>query len=330
MHTVCGIPVKSTWLRAIKVGNFHGRPLLNLRNVKKYYPETVETAKGHMNYTRKNVRSTKKKSKKANEFKTANTTTLRGKKERDVHIEVYDTQKTSHSDQTGAFSTQSQRNNKYIMVMVEIDSNFILVESMNRKSDKEMQRVYRKLMDRLHDAGVVPKKHVLDNKISKSMKDLIRNKFNMKLKLVPPGCHRRNAAEVAIQNFKRHFLSILAGAPNNFPLYIWDRLLPQAEITLNLLRQLNATPKVIAYAYICGLFDYNKMPLALMGSKVQVHKTTDRQGTWAYHSVDGWYLYTSPGHYCTCNHIKSTQSEQLSNTVKFYTNTLDTGSNITR
>ena len=49
MHAVCGYPVKSTWLRAIKKGNFHGWPLLTERNVKKYYPETVETPKGHMN-----------------------------------------------------------------------------------------------------------------------------------------------------------------------------------------------------------------------------------------------------------------------------------------
>ena len=62
MHAVCGFPVKSTWLKAIKAGNFIGWPLLTERNVSKYYPETLETPKGHMNQTRKNVRSTKPKS----------------------------------------------------------------------------------------------------------------------------------------------------------------------------------------------------------------------------------------------------------------------------
>ena len=89
---------------------------------------------------------------------------------------------------------------------------------------------------------------------------------------MPPGCHRRNAAEVAIRNFKAHFLSILAGTAEDFPLALWDRLLPQAEITLNLLRQSNANPKLSAYAYMCGPFDYNRMPLAPMGCKVQIHK----------------------------------------------------------
>jgi hypothetical protein len=62
MHAVCGYPVKSTWLKAIKAGNFVGWPLLTEKNVSKYYPETTETPKGHMNQTRKNVRSTKTKS----------------------------------------------------------------------------------------------------------------------------------------------------------------------------------------------------------------------------------------------------------------------------
>jgi hypothetical protein len=55
-----------------------------------------------------------------------------------------------------------------------------------------------------------------------------------------------------------------------------------------------------------------------MGCEAQVHEKTDKRGTWAYHSVDGWYLFTSPEHYRTHNcHIKYTKSEQLSNTVQF-------------
>ena len=61
MHATCGYRVKSTWLKAIKAGNFMGWPVINERTVSKYYPETTETPKGHMNQTRKNVQSTKKK-----------------------------------------------------------------------------------------------------------------------------------------------------------------------------------------------------------------------------------------------------------------------------
>jgi hypothetical protein len=243
MHAVCGYPVKSTWLKAIKAGNFVGWPLLTEKNVSKYYPETVETPKGHMTQTRKNVRSTKPKS---HPFEQCNTASLRNKKEQDVYVRTYDVRETIFSDQTGKYPTQSQSGNNYIMVMVEIDSNAILVEPMKSRKDKEMIRAYDTLVKRLQRVGIRPKKHVLDNEISENMKEHIRDNCKFKLELVPPGCHRRNAAEVGIRNFKAHFLSVMAGVAENFPPSLWDRLLPQTEITLNLLRQSNATPAVSA------------------------------------------------------------------------------------
>ena len=138
------------------------------------------------------------------------------------------------------------------------------------------------------------------------------------VEMVPPGCHRRSAAEVAIRNFKAHFLSVLAGMAESFPLHLWDRLLPQTEITLNLPRQSNATSMVSAYTHLAGPFDYNKMPLAPMGWEVQIHEKTDKQGTWSYHSVDGWYLATSPKHYRVHNcYVKTTQAERLTDTIQF-------------
>jgi hypothetical protein len=315
MHAVCGYPVKSTWLKAIKAGNYVGWPMLNERNVQKYYPETIKTAKGHLNQTRKNVRSTKAKSA---PLETCDTSQLHGKKVRDVYTETYMVRETMFSDQTGQFPTRSQRGNKYIMVMVEIDSNAILVEPMKSRKDEEMIRAYNKLLLRLKRAGIVPKKHVLDNEESENMKNHIRDTCKINMELVPPGCHQRNAAEVAIRNFKAYFLSVLAGVADNFPPSLWDCLLPQTEITINLIRQSNATPNVSAYAHLSGPFNYNKMPLAPMGCEAQVHEKTDKHGTWAYHSVDGWYLFTSLEHYRTHNcHIKHTKSERLSDTVQF-------------
>ena len=155
------------------------------------------------------------------------------------------------------------------MVMVDIDSSGILVEPMKSCKDAEIIRAYQTLMLRLKRANIIPQKHVLDNEVSEAMKELIRSQYQ--LELVPPGCHRRNAAEVAIRNFKAHFLSILAGVADDFPKQLWDRLLPQAEITLNLLRQSNATPTVSAYAHMNGPFDYNKMPLLSMSTMTMIY-----------------------------------------------------------
>jgi hypothetical protein len=110
----------------------------------------------------------------------------------------------------------------------------------------------------------------------------------------------------------------LAGVADDFPQNLWDHLLSQTEITLDLIRQSNAMPTVSVYAHLSGPFDYNKMPLAPMGCEAQIHEKTDKQGTWAYRSIEGWYLFTSPEHYRThmC-YVKATKSKCHSDTVHF-------------
>ena len=261
MHAVCGYPVKTAWRKA---GIFVGWPPLTEKNINKYYPETVETPKGQMNQQQQNVRSTK------TPFKECHTAAaLRGKKMKDIYVRTYDTRETSFSNQTGQFSKHSKPGH---MVFVEIDSNAIMMEPMKSRKDAEMIRAYNVLVQRLQIANIHPRKHVLDNKISENTKQHIKEKYKFELEMVLPGCHQRNAAKVAIRNFKAHFLSIPAGTADSFPLHLWDRLLPQTEITLNLLRQSNATPMVSAYAHLSGPFDYNKMPLAPTGCEVQIHK----------------------------------------------------------
>ena len=255
-------------------------------------------AKGHLNQTRKNVCSSKEQ---PVLFETCDTSQLHGKKVHDVYTEMYKVRKTMFSDQTSQFPTCSQHGNKYIMVMVEIDSNAIIVKPMKSHKDAEMIRAYDVLLNQLKRVGIVPKKQVIDNKVSENMKNLIRDMHRFNMELVPPGCHQQNAVKVAIHNFKAHFLSILAGVSDNFPPSLWDGLLPQTKITINLIRQSNATPNVSAYAHLSGPFNYNKMPLALVGCNAHVHEKTNKRGTWAFHSVDGWYRFTPPKHYCTAS-----------------------------
>lgn len=142
----------------------------------------------------------------------------------------------------------------------------------------------------------------------------------MTYQLITPHIHRANIAEKAIQTFKSHFISILAGTDSSFPMHLWDRLLPQAEMTLNMLRPANATPTVSpAYMYAHGTHDFNAHPLAPMGCAVQLFEAPTIRKSWDAHSVsDGWYLGTSQEHYR--NYIifcKRTKMEQISDTVWF-------------
>ena len=90
----------------------------------------------------------------------------------------------------------------------------------------------------------------------------------MKFQLTPAQMHRSNIAERAIQTFKNHFISILAETNRKYPKNEWDILLPQAELTMNLLRSSRINPRLSAEEKMNGTFDYNSTPLAPLGIKV--------------------------------------------------------------
>ncbi|KAL7476897.1 hypothetical protein ACHAW6_002726 [Cyclotella cf. meneghiniana] len=165
------------------------------------------------------------------------------------------------------------------MVMVEINSSTILVKPIKNCTDTELTHAYSTLILRLRWAGVTPCKHILENEISTAMKDLIQDTYKMTLEVVPPGYHRCSATKVVIRNFKSNFLIILARVLDDFLLKQWDKLLPQMEIALNLLRQSNAMSMVSAYAHLNGPFDYNNMLLAPTGCNAHIHEKTDSRGT---------------------------------------------------
>ena len=59
MYAESGVPVKSTWIRAIKRGNFETWPGLTYSNPSKYCPQEVGTMKGHMVKSSQGVISTR-------------------------------------------------------------------------------------------------------------------------------------------------------------------------------------------------------------------------------------------------------------------------------
>ena len=59
LHAAAGFPVKSTWLAAIKAGNYSSWPGLSYTNASKYCPVSIETLQGHIKQSRQGVRSTK-------------------------------------------------------------------------------------------------------------------------------------------------------------------------------------------------------------------------------------------------------------------------------
>ncbi len=59
LHGAAGFPTKASLLKAIRKGNYLSWPLINEKNVAKYFPESEETQKGHMHGQRQGVQSMK-------------------------------------------------------------------------------------------------------------------------------------------------------------------------------------------------------------------------------------------------------------------------------
>ena len=57
LHGAAGFPTNTTWLKAIRSRTFVAWPLINVKHVNKYFPESEETQKGHMRNLHKNTRS---------------------------------------------------------------------------------------------------------------------------------------------------------------------------------------------------------------------------------------------------------------------------------
>ncbi len=284
LHGALGFPTKATMLAAARNGNLNTFPGLSTENVSKFFPESVETQKGHMRQSKQGVRSTKVIDEDAAlQFKP-----VPGVKFKDVYLRVRDmTKKPMFTDQTGRFPITSSKGNKYLMIACELDGNYIDAEPLKSKTTSDLVSAYQSIFSRWSQTGTIsPNWHILDNEAPEELKAAIR-KNNCRVELTPADMHRRNAAERAIQTFKSNFISVLAGVSDDFPITRWDELVPGAILQTNLLRQSNVAPKVSAYSYLHGPFDYNRMPLAPLGCACQFHAKPGRRTTWGEHSTDG-------------------------------------------
>jgi hypothetical protein len=207
------------------------------------------------------------------------------------------------------------------MILYYIDGSYIMMEPMKSRHENEMIRAHKVLIERLKSRSFYPKKQMLDNEISKAYERAIKEQGIEEVERVPKEAHRRNAAKKAIQTAKNHLKAILARFDDSFPMHLWDRLLPQTELTCNLLRPANANPNISAYQYLYGNHDYDKHPLHPLGCKVQAFNDTKTRRSWEENSKDGYYVGTSLKHHQTYDvWIKATRAIQNTDTVFFQHN----------
>ena len=79
-------------------------------------------------------------------------------------------------------------------------------------------------------------------------------------------------AERAIQIFNNQFIAGIVSTHKDFTLHLWCRLLPQAIVTLNLLRPSRIKFPLSAHAQLHVQFNFNATPFVPPGTKVIVHQ----------------------------------------------------------
>jgi hypothetical protein len=225
----CFSPDTDTWLNAIQNGHFETWPSVTVENVRKYLGKSDATTKGHLNQIRKNIRSTQQP-----EIITEPAAdTVQEEKCNYLYATTLEINQI-YSVLTGRFPTTSLSGNKYMLILYDYDSNNILSAPMKNRGDKEMVRAFDLLIKSLILRGLKPLLQRLDNEASLALRIYITQQ-GITYQLAPPQIHRRNNAERAIQTFKNHFIARLCSVDPTSPLKLWEKLLPQATITLNLL-----------------------------------------------------------------------------------------------
>jgi hypothetical protein len=273
LHKALFSPTKAAMLQAVKDGHLITRPGLTEAAINKHLKLTPATAMGHMNQRRQNIRSTLK----APPAQQQSPDPDLGSKTHLVYAVVVD-QAQLYTDLTGKFPVRSSQGNSYIMLCYIYDCNYIKFVPMKSRSASDWVKAYESIHQELTVKGFKPKLQTLDNEASTALKNFFTAN-DIAYQLVPAHCHRRNAAERAIRTFKEHFVAGISSVDPSFPMHLWDRLLPQAEITLNLLRTSRLHPQLSATAHFHRLVDYNKTDFAPPGCKIIAHKKPAKRRT---------------------------------------------------
>ena len=309
LHATAGFPVKSTWLEAVKRGAYTSWPGLTYELAARYCPDADKTIKGHMAQPRQHIRSTKQPT--LTNWHPPGTAAA-------AAIEIHSVPiNRIFTEDTGRFTPRSRSGNQYIMIALHTPSNAILVQPFASKHDAHRIPAYNKVYERLATAGCAPTMHILDNEASAAFQRAITSN-NCKYQLVPPHVHRRNAAKRAIHTFKDHFLAILAGVAPTFPRNRWDLLLPQAELTLNLLCPSATSTSASAWDSLFGTYNFDATPMGPAGSRVIIHSKAALRRSWDFRGHDGFYVGPALQHY-RCYRVlnKESHAVTISHAIKF-------------
>ena len=142
-HAAAGFTVRTTWLKAIKVGNYRTWPGLTLANDTAYCPSVDEKIKGHIVQSRQGVRSTKPKiPRRPIPYTSPYNSPLPSTKSKELHMHTVHISKL-YTDDTGRSTIQARIGNQCLMLAYHCDLNEILVAPFKTCKGKHRLEAYK-------------------------------------------------------------------------------------------------------------------------------------------------------------------------------------------
>lgn len=338
LSAALGNPADSTLLAAVKEGHLKSVPNITADQVRVYAPNSIESAKGHLDQAKQGTWSTKPKDKAekdpiegsqppvgdSNDEDDARPTIMTNEEDDEpigpnaIYI-ASECSSTLHGDLTGHYPVTSQSGNSKVLIGYTDNGRFIKSVAAAGDSSDDLIRAYDKLIKHFTDKGIVNEVIRIDNQTSADLQVYFEQVAKIKYRYVPPGNHRTLHAERDIRTWKNHFIATRAGVDKSFPANQWDSLLDQVDLTLNILRPCGLIPNMSAWEYVCGPYDYKTNPIGPAGAKVLVYENPSERETFADHGVEGFYVGPAWNHYrCFRVFIPSTRKFRISDTLSWH------------
>eukprot|EP00804_Cyclotella_cryptica_P022671 CCRYP_012468-RA/>CCRYP_012468-RA protein AED:0.28 eAED:0.27 QI:0/0/0/1/0/0/4/0/650 len=328
MHQAFFSPPISMLIKAINNNQLQGFPLMKADLVRKYLAPSPATSKGHMKRPRTGIRSTRPTTTGPTAAPVTPPSNVLDntppEETTSPHLIPPDVTNTTCNINT----TAPYRCNRH-PTCCHIGRQSILLRGIclrpklhlchpptqsARRIDHECSRQHLS-----RSQGYKPTFNVTDNQATTPIKEYLDTE-DCKWQFIEPNNHQVNAAERTIQTFKNHFVSGLCSTDSNWPLQLWDTMMEQAIITLNLLRTSHIDPSKSAYHQLHGnRYNWNAYPLAPPGTKAVIYESPTTRTSWGTRGLDAWYCGPAFDHYRNMKfYVPSTKAYRVSGSYDLF------------
>ncbi len=335
VHACLGYLTPSTFLRAVMAGyitGLHQFPRLTPKMVRKYIPNAMPTAKGHLDRRPSALPHAESDSISARLRHHSRETRNKNVRFADTHMQL-DT--ASLSDDAAFVRTHANRSTRMHMdyteamperysagtlfFQVSVWGGYINLQPLRSMRSEHTVPAFEAAVNFYRHHGATIDTIRMDNQRSQPLIQMACS-LDMKMELVTPYVKNPNRAERAIRTAKNHIISTRAGFHPHCPHMYLDKCLMQIEMTLNITRPFEFDHAISAYEGLFGVkFNFKQHPIAPVGTKVLTWDAPDHRGSWADHGVEAAYLGPAIEHLRSFEvWVPNTSAPRITNTVWWF------------